>query len=257
MDYTLPDNKLSPSRVSTFNRCPACFEWLYVLRQPARMHIALPRGIAVHAGVQSARNVVMQGGEVDPHYHAEWAVERYDEEWRRIDPAHLDLGSTAYKAPADGSQDVYSLSEAAIRGVVMARDARVGILECEARVDYSHIFPFEFECYLDALLVDGTFADLKTANRAEAPDVWSYIQLRLYAMPWYLASQPTQLVIDQVALPTKKEPSPRVSFYEAEASPEKFEAARKLVLDTAAAISTGIFPARPGWWCKTEHSLAA
>jgi hypothetical protein len=255
--YTLPDGKLSPSRVSMYNRCPACFEWIYVLHQPARMHIALPRGIAVHAGVHAAREMVMDGREMDVDLCWSIAINTYEYEVAKIDPCQLDLGSTSYKTSRDAAGHIVELVKRAIPEIVLARDARVGIYQAEARVDFTDIFPFDFECYLDVLLKDGTFADLKTANRAGPPDVWSYTQLRLYALPWFKAGQPTQLVIDQVALPTVKNPIPAVNFYEASATADHFAAVEKLVMDTAAAISTGIFPARPGWWCKTEHGLAA
>jgi hypothetical protein len=240
-----------------FGRCPACFSAIYIEHLPARMHIALPRGIAVHAGVHAARRSVILGEA--PHLDdcVALAVDTLRAEVEKIDPAMLDLGSTKYNRPMDAWADVSELTSAAVKNIVLVRDSRVGISETEARVDYGDTFPFEFEAYLDVLLKDGTFADLKTANRAEQPDVWAMIQLRLYSLPWFLAGQPTQLVIDQVALPTAKNPIPRVSFYEAEASPEKFAATRELVIQTARAISTGIFPPRPGWWCKTEHSLAA
>jgi hypothetical protein len=255
--YALPDNKLSPSRVSMFGHCPACFEWQYVLRQPVRIHVALPRGVAVHVGVHAARKQVMAGDQIAIGDCLALAHDSLFDELDKIDPAMLDLGSLFYQSGADAAGHVRDLTEQAIRQIVMVRDARVGIVAVESRVDYSHIFPFEFEAYLDALLVGGIFPDLKTSSKVGQPDVWAYTQLRLYSLPWFLDGQPTQLVIDQVALPTPKNPIPRVSFFEAEASPEKYEATRKLVLDTAAAISTGIFPARPGFWCKTDHRLAA
>lgn len=257
MIYTLPDNKLSPSRLSLFGHCPACFEWLYVLKQPARMHVALPRGIAVHAGVHAARREVMLGSPINVDDCIALAVDTLREEVDKIDVGMLDLGSTKYSTAMDAWRDVSELTGAAITGIVVARDERVGLAECEARVDFTDIFPFDFECYLDVLLKDGTFADLKTANRVGQPDTWAYTQLRLYSLPWFLDGQPTQLVIDQVALPTAKEPSPRVNFYEAEASAEKYAATRDLVIKTAEAISTGIFPPRPGYWCKVDHRLAA
>lgn len=257
MTYILPDNKLSPSRISAYSRCPACFAYQYIDKQPVRIHISLPRGVAVHAGVHAARKQVMAGDAVAVDDCVAVAHDSLKAELKHADPALLDLGSTGYAKGEDAAPDVRTFTETAIKQAVLARDARVGIVEVEARVDYSAIFPFDFEAYLDVLLVGGIFPDLKTSSGAWPPDWMAFTQLRLYSLPWYLEGQPIGgLVIDQVRLPTPRKPA-MVHFFEASAEPEHYEATRKFVLDVAAGISTGVFPPRPNQFCKMEHSLAA
>jgi len=253
--YTLPDDKLSASRVRSFQTCPACFEMEYILKIPRRVHIALPRGSALHAGVQVARQAVIDEGTYSTEDAVDAAVGVFRAELEKIDPANLDLGAnSSYLTPLDAAKDVEALTTAAVEQIV-STEVAIGIAAIEARVDFEGILPFFFDAYADVLLRDGTLKDLKSSGKKVEPDAWARIQLLIYGLPWHHAGQRVQLQIDQVTLPTKTQLTPSVQFHAVESAPANFDAAEKLVLQTAAAISTGIFPARPSWACHYPHGF--
>ena len=246
------------SRVRAFQSCPACFELEYILKVPRKTHIALPRGGALHEGVQVARQAVMDGAwdEYTLDNAVTTAINVFEDEIAEIDPGNLDLGSTAYMTPADAKSDIRSMVTVAINEIV-ATEVAVGIAAVEARVDFAGILPFFFDAYADVLLKDGTLKDLKSSGKKAPPDAWARIQLLVYGLPWHRAGQHVQLQIDQVMLPTKTQLHPSVAFHAVESQPHNFDAAQKLVLQTAAAISTGIFPPRPSWSCRYQHGFEA
>lgn len=249
-EIELPDGYLSASRVILFNKCPACFEAQYVDKKPSKIHIALPFGSAVHSGVQAARSAVRSGEDIDmlTGDYVEIALGAFTDEFQKIEPALRDMGSESLDGIAGR---ISKVTEAAIRAL-LPEEKRIGIKAIEAEIDFTDVFPFQFLAYLDVMLVDGTLKDLKTASKAGLPDAYAAFQLTTYGLPWQRAGESVQLQIDQV---TKAKGE--VTSYRLGVVAEEYQRVERLVVDTALAIQTGIFPPRPGWWCRFDHGLPA
>ena len=254
--YALPGNKLSFSSMQLFHDCPECWYLRYVERLPERKHIALPRGGAVHAGLQYARERVLGGHTITTQDAVDHAVATFEGEIATTDRALLDLGDYA---STDGARDDVALLTGQAVETFLPQDVAVGIWAVEARVDFGDIFPFAVEAYADSILTDLTIQDTKTGSKAGEPDEWNRLQLRIYGIPFALAGQKPKARVQRV-WPRNDRLRGRVAeahFWEWDWSPWQYDKARQWVLQTAGMISdamaSGEFPARPSFKCKWPH----
>lgn len=232
--WTLPGGKLSMSRARLFDACPRCFWEQYVMQRPQRVHIALPVGSAVHAGVQHVRAALLKAASL-PTTDEVLDVTRdaLTYELGRVERELLDADLTDDQA-ADQS---VALVKAALTEI-LPREAEIGVAAVEVAIDYEDVFPFVFEAYADVILSDLTLKDLKTSKTIKAPDMFAEFQLGAYGLPWHRAGQQVQLQVDQIVKPSPRQPEPRVAAYPILADAGRFNAVEHWLLETADAISS-------------------
>lgn len=118
------------------------------------------------------------------------------------------------------------------------------------------VFPFPMKAFLDVIYASRAIKDLKTSSRNGSPDALASLQLLLYGMPFWAASDPHKLGFD-VAIKTK---NPDFATYwlngTGDVTDEQYEYARWRVLQAADDICAGRFrPADGNLFCRYDHGL--
>lgn len=242
-EFTLPRGYLSPSQVTLYQTCPACYELQYVKKEPQPLSIALPLGGAVHYGIEYQRRQILAGEVPDYEDVVETAAGHFDDEVRRAES--IDLGKLSSVGEAKDSV-VKTLRFASPR--LMTLDQQRGLVATELDLkDFPSPWPFEMRGRVDVLYGPGpglcnAGADLKTAARADYPSEAISLQLGIYR-----ESIPVAWYVDQVT----KARQPLLTTYELGEDGRDY--VWNTVIDIAEHISAGDFPPRPSFMCRYIH----
>ena len=284
--YNLPTGFLSPTQITQYMRCPACYEAEYVLRKPRRLSVSLPLGVAVHKGVEVMRSHLLAGEEWELDECRQMATETFAKVIAsRVEEdsgaeAELDLGARYQHIgmAVDHAADLAGFAADQLYPV----DRERGLLATEVLVcnDPSLIlprdlersggqlegdalalaWPFPVKGYIDAVYgAEGItlISDLKTTSKNVAPDTSAAIQTMMYARPIALEGPPPRVVIDSVV----KTSFPQFHSYElgegvtSGVSQHHHDVVYGIVVDVAEEISRGHFPPRPGFLCNYVHDV--
>lgn len=249
--YVFPhSDHLSPSQVTEYLSCPACFKLNRIDRVPKPMSVALPIGGAVHKAVESMRGMVLaknaEGRLEEAVDAAAWHFDKsleVDEETG----AEILLDLTGYKTVGEAKDHTVAITRYALPEIAKL-DAARGLVAAELDLkDFDNPWPFPMHGRVDALYgpepeLCSMGADLKTAGKQVSPSFAVALQLGIYRsflpVPW---------MVDQVA----KTKTPSLVTYSMSDDGDEF--VREIVLDVADRICRGDFPARPGFLCKYAH----
>lgn len=254
-----PIGHLSPSQVTRFLSCSACYEAERILRIPKPVGINLPIGSAAHKAVEYMRLERLARRQVKLSDAVEIGVGHFEQEVSQpIDDESgvellLDLGST-YKSLDQAKDKVVELARYALPLLAQIDDARGGVAAVEVSLDYfTSPYPFPFTGRIDALYgksIEGAtgISDLKTSkDRNKAPDTDAGIQLAIYSE--FLRGIP---VLADVL--SKTQP-PELHAWKLDIDDAGRARVHKLVLDVADNISAGRFLPSPSWKCNYSHGL--
>lgn len=272
---------LSPSQITEYLSCPACFKLARLDRIPRPVNVALPIGSAVHKAVEMLRSSVIEHGPFEGGAEADqtigelaetFAADHFEvavqdsadrcDECRNLPPADkakcsycggtgklaetiLDLGDYA---DAGTAKDHAVKMAKFIAPAIVKLDAQRGLVAAEQDLaDFENPWPFPMRGRIDALYstngeVYTAGADLKTSSKQQAPDFMAAVQLGIYH-----SFIPGQWFADVVA----KTKTPSFQSYVLEQPSEGFLG--DLVLDVADRICRGDFPPRPGFRCNYVH----
>lgn len=245
--YEFPhSDHLSPSQIVEYLNCGECFKLSRIERVPRPLAVALPIGGAVHKAVEWQRFIALgpsgaaRGLNEDA---ADIAAEHFD---KSLDGDELDLsGYDTIGAAKDHAVAItrYVLPE------IAKLDAQRGLVAAELDLrDFPNPWPFPMHGRVDALYGPDPDhcdkgADLKTSSKQQTPAFAVALQAAIYR-----SFIPVQWFVDQVA----KTKAPSFVTYALSDGGDEF--VRAIVLDVADRICRGDFPARPGYYCKYEHS---
>lgn len=269
-----PTGHLSPSQISSWMNCGACYEAERVLHIPRPVNIALPIGIGVHRAVEHYRHKALNLNDGSLPGARGWAeaidaaVQAFEEVTTVPFDADsgtelvIDLGSKTESVDA-AKDEVVRLSRF-ILPAIADLDAQRGLIAAEYKTDElpedvrSAAYPFPMVGRIDALYggSDGyatMLADLKTSGKREAPSAQTAIQMSIYRRFFAVAGTDLTTLVDVVA----KTKAPDFQTYAMTTTAEMDAAVHALVLDVADKISAGYFPPRPGFTCSYTHNLPA
>ncbi len=272
---------ITPSMIRAYHACPSCFEKQYILNQrPVQeaAHISFLLGSAVHRGVEEARKALKRetsAGDVDLNSPLPFDIEQciedsiaeFKSELAKIQL--LDFGGTRYAEMGPEEivsvanlglerteaiyADIRAMSDAALRRIIVP-ERSIGVAGMEEWVNFpKEVFPFRVRGKLDTRLSDGTIKDLKTANAGKPPDAFNAIQLVLYCYSRHLQGEVVKAQVDQLV----KNEALEIFSYPITPTEAEYAAVHSMVIETARAIWKGIFPPRPGFYCKFDHGLPA
>jgi hypothetical protein len=244
--YSLPRGYLSPAQVIYYGLCGACYQAAYIEGKPRKISLAMPLGSAVHGGLALARWQAKEGQAVVLPEVLETGMDRFVRGIGGEDP--LDPDPPAEVVPEWTAAEL-GVASHQVREILEAhtlplteRDLRAGILEIEAEVDYTDVFPFAFKGYLD-LRVTGGIDELKTSARRGTPGLDAAFQVACYSLPTFrLEGAITPLTITKIV----KNATSVVETYSVEVDPARLQGVYDDIMQAAADISAGRFPVGPG-----------
>jgi hypothetical protein len=265
--YNLPRGHLSASQVAEWLKCGACYYYnrIHTPPIPRPVGIALPIGSAVHKGVEhlragkSVEEALELAGE---HFDKQVSVAVDEETGTEL---IIDLGKD-HQSLGDAKDQALALARFALPKIA-AVDAERGLLAAE--YDLLSLpeevrraaWPFDMHGRIDALYGDTetgiptAMVDLKTSSKRAAPDNFASIQFAIYGYYFHLTGNPIRLGADVV---TKKKVPDFDTYWLGQngvVSDIEYAGIRRIVLDVAAGISRGNFPARPSFYCAYDHGL--
>ena len=238
---------LSYSRINTFLTCPLRFRYRYVDRlEPEHTASALVFGTAIHASIAEHYRARMDG-QPEPTLDDLMAV--YDRAWRE---ATVNSAPVQYK---DG-EDAESLRDLASRMLDRFRgDAsggRVVRVEVPFRVPLADGLDLVGVVDLVEMDDDGQMilVDHKTSARkytdSQAQDA---LQMGIYALAYEaLTGQQEHLVRYDVLLKSKNGEGGVQRLYGVKGSGDT-DRTRRIALEVAEAVQTGVYYPNPGWQC--------
>jgi hypothetical protein len=270
--YTFPNTTdenpgwLSPSQVTEFLSCGACYELGRIRKIPRPLSVNLPIGSAVHKAIESARLEVSLDNAIQAaadYFDAECAQPMDPETGEALDVLEIDLGSK-FENLGQVKDQVVRLAEFAVPQILKLDHKRGKIAATEWNLSMlASPWPFAVQGRLDALYVDyladaskpelaTVMADLKTSSKQEAPDEFTAVAQGIYREFWLARNLPLVAIADVVS----KAQSPSLRSYVLSSD----EYSRKLTYDTvmevAEDISAGRFRPHPGWRCNYVHGFA-
>ncbi|MHB1624245.1 MAG: PD-(D/E)XK nuclease family protein [Candidatus Dormibacteria bacterium] len=268
-----PLKSLSWSKVSAYDRCPACFEKKYILRMPSPAKAVLALGSGVHAAVQTAREDLIAGRVVDPEAAEESGIRTLRKETERAGGL-MDLGT--YKTIEGIEERLRLVVPVALRDIVGTdQDNGQVLLSVEEPLDFEGVFDFDFAGKYDATVgiwppggdrpILAAIKDLKTAGKrlsvkdretkkltGVAVSCDHLSQLATYAMPFLREGKEMPWLVIEVVTTTEQPVAERLiempTAGEIAAVREKIE---RVALD----VRAGRFPEMPGMFCDYPHRL--
>jgi hypothetical protein len=244
---------LSPSQIGDYLRCPLCFKWSRIDREPYPLHVSLPIGGSIHRAVETWRRRILNEHDDSFDGILDVVSEAFDSSLNK-DPEtdteiKLDLGE--YATIGEAKDEAVRITRNTMPWI-RDLDLKRGLIGVEAplhKLVNEDPWPFRIWAYADALYGNDqaytTGSDLKTARSQKAPDFYAALQAGIYShflmgLPW---------LIDVV--PKTKSPNPRT--YTCQFTSENLRFTHELVMEVAGRIRDGDFPARPGYTCKFAH----
>ena len=252
-DWKFPhSDHLSPSQITEWLGCPACYKLNRIDKLAKPMNVALPIGGAVHKAVESQReNMLKQGDLTGSDVFVEYAADHFDKSLEVDDETGgevmLDLGE--YKDIGAARDHTVKLVKFVLPEIAKL-DAKRGLIAAELDLrDFENVNPWPFQMYgrIDALYGPdpeqcSAGSDLKTSSKQMAPMFLAALQIGIYR-----AFLPVLWHADVVA----KTKAPSFQTYTLSEDGDDF--VRNIVMEVAGKIRDGEFPARPGYLCKFEH----
>lgn len=252
-----PIGHLSPSQVTRYLSCGACYEAERVLKIPKPVGINLPIGSATHKAVEYMRLERLAQRRVKISDAIEMGVGHFENEVSLPIDAEsgvemvLDLGST-YRSLDQAKDKVVELARYALPLLAQLDDARGGVAAVEVALDYFQSpYPFPFSGRIDTLygktLVSACgLEDLKTSkDRFKSPDTDAAIQLTIYSE--FLPKMPIVADVLSKTAPPELHPWSLVADDTARAH------VHQIVLQVAEGICAGRFLPSPSFKCNYSH----
>lgn len=265
MSYQFPKGYLSPSQITRYLTCPACYSLEYVDHVAKPMSVNLPIGGAVHRAVEEMRRRrIDMGTTASTEEMVDLAVEHFTGDGLGFDKesqveVELDLGK--YETLDKAKDDVVRFVRYAVPELSTLDEQR-GIIAAELDlkdIDAGNVWPFEMRGRIDALYGDSEtmapsiLGDLKTSSKQQAPDINAAVQFGIYRHTFWKNGHELAVLADVLA----KTKTPSLTTYSMSASDAEQANVERLVLDVAQRITEGYFPPRPGFLCSYSHGLPA
>lgn len=254
---------LSPSSITSYLSCPACFYLSRIRKLPKPLSINLPLGSGLHKAIEKARLGATREEAIQAavdHFDAECAQPVDEETGEPID-AEIDLGSK-YDSLGAAKDQVVALAEFTVPKI-LALDAKRGkIAAVEMTLSMLNVnpYPFRIDGRIDVAYVDfladaskpelaTLSADLKSAGRQEPPSELTAIAQTIYREHWTARGLPLQIMVDVV----DKTQHPRLVSYPLMVDEFAEQLTHQTVLEVADGISAGRFPPHPSYLCDFVH----
>jgi len=271
--YTFPNTTetepgwLSPSQVTEWLRCPACYELSRIRKLPRPLSVNLPIGSALHKAVEEARL-----GNLNVHQSIETAADWFDKETSQptdeetgqpLDILEIDLG-TKYSDLGQVKDEVVRLAEFTVPRILKLDAQRGKLAATEWNLSYLESpWPFTVHGRLDAIFVDyladaskpelaTVMADLKSSSKQQEPDEFTAIAQTIYQLYWSSRGLPLAVLADVVS--KAKEPS--LQTYALVGDDDSRKLTYDTVMQVADSISAGRFPPHPNWSCSYLHGFS-